>query len=168
MFCEHRIFLSLSEFYCAFIPISGMSRSSYPDFSSIGSGEDDNTKSWVKMYNEVAKDPKGGSKTISIGSMRPKPGVNGLFSVLPERHSDMTFPDTLKDRVIICNGRNIMALTYDDVMGMTRSEAHETLFQLRVEGYLMKKGFKRLRMWKNRFFVLSGMILNYYEVGICN
>ena len=29
---------------------------------------------------------------------------------------------------------------------------------------MMKKGFKRLRMWKMRFFILSGMNLSYWEV----
>ena len=56
-----------------------MSRNSYPDFSSLGAGMGENTSSWVKAYNEVVKDHKSGSNTVSIAELRGKPGVNGLF-----------------------------------------------------------------------------------------
>ena len=124
----------------------------------------ENTSSWVKAYNEVVKDHKSGSNTVSIAELRGKPGVNGLFSERSERHSDFSFPETLKDRSIFCNGYNILTLTRDEVMAMTISQARETLYQLRVEGNLVKKGFRRLKLWRLRYFVLSGKMLNYYEV----
>ena len=64
------------------------------------------------------------------------------------------------------NGHNILSLTRESIMNMSLSDAHETLFQLRVEGNIMKKRFKRLRLWKLRFFILSGKILTYWEVFI--
>ena len=48
---------------------------------------------------------------------------------------------------------------------MSLKAAKALLEKIHLEGYLMKKGFRGLRMWKRRFVVLDGNTFMYYDVG---
>lgn len=89
---------------------------------------------------------------MSLGVVHARPGIESIFGGNTNPVSDGIIALTHQSRSIICNGHNILALSREDIVNMSLSDAHETLFQLRVEGNLMKKGFKRLRMWKLRYF----------------
>lgn len=143
-----------------------MDRVSCPDFDEMTVDQEPTKSSWLSAYNQVIKDAQGGSKTFSIADVRPKPIVESIFGNRPVTTEDVVYTAPSQSRPIICNGHDILSLSREDVLSMSLSDAHETLFQLRVEGNMMKKGFKRLRMWKMRYFILSGMILSYWEVGL--
>lgn len=141
-----------------------MERVSCPDFDEISMDQEPSRGSWLSAYNQVIKDKQAGSKTFSLADVSQKPNVESIFSNRSLVSGDIVYNPVNQSRSIICNGHDILSLSREDVMNMSRSDAHETLFQLRVEGNMMKKGFKRLRMWKMRYFILSGMNLSYWEV----
>lgn len=143
-----------------------MERVSCPDFDEITMDQEPSRSSWLSAYNQVIKDKQAGSKTFSLADVSQKPNVENIFSNRSLVSGDIVYNPVNQSRSIICNGHDILSLSREDVMNMSRSDAHETLFQLRVEGNMMKKGFKRLRMWKMRYFILSGMNLSYWEVLI--
>lgn len=143
-----------------------MSRGSCPDLDKLVNESNARSESWLSAFNKVVKSRGSASKTVSLGDIHAKPGIESIFGGNANPVSDGNIPLTHQSRSIICNGHNILALSREDIVNMTLSDAHETLFQLRVEGNLMKKGFKRLRMWKLRYFILSGKILSYWEVNI--
>ena len=47
---------------------------------------------------------------------------------------------------------------------MDYDTASDYLQQIHLEGSLMKKGFRGLKLWKCRFFVLDKNVLVYYNV----
>ena len=140
-----------------------MERVSCPDFDELPMDQEPSRGSWLSAYNQVIKDKQAGSKTFSLADVSQKPKVDSIFAKRSVASEDIVYTPVNQSRSIICNGHDILSLSREDVMSMSRSDAHETLFQLRVEGNMMKKGFKRLRMWKMRFFILSGMNLSYWE-----
>ena len=71
-------------------------------------------------------------------------------------------------RPFIVDGFNITTLTAKDVKNMSLKAAKALLEKIHLEGYLMKKGFRGLRMWKRRFVILDGNTLMYYDVGFIN
>ena len=142
-----------------------MSRGSCPDLDKLLNESNDHSESWLSAFNKVVKNQENASKTVSLGVVHAKPGVESIFGGNTNPVSDGNIVLAHQSRSIICNGHNILSLSREDIVNMSLSDAHETLFQLRVEGNLMKKGFKRLRMWKLRYFILSGKILSYWEVG---
>ena len=141
-----------------------MERVSCPDFDELPMDQEPSRGSWLSAYNQVIKDKQAGSKTFSLADVSQKPKVDSIFANRSAASEDIVYNPVSQSRSIICNGHDILSLSRDDVMSMSRSDAHESLIQLRVEGNMMKKGFKRLRMWKMRFFILSGMNLSYWEV----
>ena len=141
-----------------------MERVSCPDFDELPLDQEPSRGSWLSAYNQVIKDKQAGSKTFSLADVSQKPSVDSIFVKPSVASEDIVYSPVSQSRSIICNGHDILSLSREDVMSMSRSDAHETLFQLRVEGNMMKKGFKRLRMWKMRFFILSGMNFSYWEV----
>lgn len=141
-----------------------MNRGSCPDLENMLEKESQSKESWLSAFNKVVRDGKSTSNTVTLGEFHSKPGLDSVFGTSVAGRDDATYTCAKQVKSIICNSHDILALSRDDVMNMSLSDAHETLFQLRVEGYMMKKGFKRLRMWKNRFFILSGKILSYWEV----
>lgn len=143
-----------------------MSRGSCPDLDKLMNESNARSESWLSAFNKVVKNRESASKTVSLGVVHAKPGIESIFGGNANPVSDGNIAITHQNRSIICNGHNILALSREDIINMTLSDAHETLFQLRVEGNLMKKGFKRLRMWKLRYFILSGKIFSYWEVGV--
>ncbi|KAK8814073.1 hypothetical protein WA538_000424 [Blastocystis sp. DL] len=142
-----------------------MSRGSCPDLDKLMNESNNHSESWLSAFNKVVKNRENASKTVSLGVVHTRPGIESIFGGNTNPVSDGIIALTHQSRSIICNGHNILALSREDIVNMSLSDAHETLFQLRVEGNLMKKGFKRLRMWKLRYFILSGKILSYWEVG---
>ena len=122
-----------------------MDRGSCPDFDNMMDSNREQSESWLSAFNRVVKGSQGTPNTVSITDMHSR-------NIGSEDHLGIQ----QQNRTIMCNGHNILALSREDIMSMSLSDAHETLFQLRVEGNMMKKGFKRLRMWKMRFFILSG------------
>lgn len=162
-------FFSEKDFCCSpFIiyPENKMKRGSCPDFSQeFGLGEE-SKESWISAFNRVNKTTKNSSNTVSGAERTSKPDLESIFGGRSETYIDNTCNTVSCDKAIMSNGHNILSLTRESIMNMSLSDAHETLFQLRVEGNIMKKGFKRLRLWKLRFFILSGKILTYWEVFI--
>ena len=142
-----------------------MDRGSFPDFDNMMDSNREQSESWLSAFNRVVKGSQGTPNTISITDMHSRPGIAGIFGDGRNLGSEGHLGIQQQNRTIMCNGHNILALSREDIMSMSLSDAHETLFQLRVEGNMMKKGFKRLRMWKMRFFILSGKILSYWEVS---
>ena len=69
---------------------------------------------------------------------------------------------------LIVDSFNLTTLTAKDVKNMSLKTAKALLEKIHLEGYLMKKGFRGLRMWKRRFVVLDGNTLLYYDVGCMN
>ena len=68
------------------------------------------------------------------------------------------------NRSMMINGLNVTTVTPAVVSKMSVESANSFLNQLFIEGYLFKKGFRRLRLWKKRYFVLRSNILVYYDV----
>ena len=141
-----------------------MDRGSCPDFDNMMDSNREQSESWLSAFNRVVKGSQGTPNTVSITDMHSRPGLAGIFGEGRNIGSEDYLGIQQQNRTIMCNGHNILALSREDIMSMSLSDAHETLFQLRVEGNMMKKGFKRLRMRKMRFFILSGKILSYWEV----
>ena len=151
----------------SFAPVTvTMSRGSCPDLDKLMNESNNHSESWLSAFNKVVKNRENASKTVSLGVVHTRPGIESIFGGNTNPVSDGIIALTHQSRSIICNGHNILALSREDIVNMSLSDAHETLFQLRAEGNLMKKGFKRLRMWKLRYFILSGKILSYWEVGV--
>ena len=142
-----------------------MKRGSCPDLDDLMEEDSQSKDSWLSAFNKVVRDGNVPSNTVSLGEYHSKPGLDSVFGTQSSGRNDATYITANTGRSIMCNNHDILPLSRDDVMAMSLSDAHETLFQLRVEGYMMKKGFKRLRLWKNRFFILSGKILSYWEVS---
>lgn len=142
-----------------------MERGSCPDFSNEYEFLTENKDSWISALNSVNGKDRNNHNTVSIVEMRGKPTIDSLFDG-KKTNSSATYGNSKPsfNQKIMSNGHDILSLDYDSVMNMSLSDAHETLFQLRVEGNLMKKGFKRLKLWKLRFFMLSGKMLTYWEV----
>lgn len=67
---------------------------------------------------------------------------------------------------LVVDGMNIATMTQVDIDRMSTTYASEFLLKIHLEGYLMKKGFRGLRMWKRRYFVLNGNELVYFDVSI--
>ena len=132
-----------------------MKRGSCPDLDDLMEEDSQSKDSWLSAFNKVVRDGNVPSNTVSLGEYHSKPGLDSVFGTQSSGRNDATYITANTGRSIMCNNHDILSL----------SDAHETLFQLRVEGYMMKKGFKRLRLWKNRFFILSGKILSYWEVS---
>ena len=143
-----------------------MKRGSCPDFSQEFGLAEESKESWISAFNRVNRSTKNCSNTVSGAERASKPDLESIFGGRSETYIDNTFNTVSCDKAIMCNGHNILSLTRESIMNMSLSDAHETLFQLRVEGNIMKKGFKRLKLWKLRFFILSGKILTYWEVSI--
>ena len=142
-----------------------MERVSCPDFYTEFEISDNSHNSWISALNRVNSQHDKNHNTISAADLRGKPSLDGIFDNGATETSQTTSVTKSKfNRQIMSNGHDLLSLDYDSVMGMSLSDAHETLFQLRVEGNLMKKGFKRLKLWKLRFFMLSGKNLTYWEV----
>lgn len=141
-----------------------MNRGSCPDLDDMTVEDPQSKDSWLSAFNKVVRDSNFSSNTVSLGEFHSKPGLDSVFRTQSSGRNDATYISAKLGKSIMCNNHDILSLSRDDVMAMSLSDAHETLFQLRVEGYMMKKGFKRLRLWKNRFFILSGKILSYWEV----
>ena len=151
----------------SFAPVTvTMSRGSCPDLDKLMNESNNHSESWLSAFNKVVRNRENASKTVSLGVVHARPGIESIFGGNTNPVSDGIIALTHQSRSIVCNGHNILALSREDIVNMSLSDAHETLFQLRVEGNLMKKGFKRLRMWKLRYFILSGKILSYWEVGV--
>ena len=142
-----------------------MKRGSCPDLDDLMEEDSQSKDSWLSAFNKVVRDGNVPSNTVSLGEYHSKPSLDSVFGTQSSGRNDATYITANTGRSIMCNNHDILSLSRDDVMAMALSDAHETLFQLRVEGYMMKKGFKRLRLWKNRFFILSGKILSYWEVS---
>lgn len=51
-----------------------------------------------------------------------------------------------------------------EISKLPLSEAKELLYSFRFSGWLNKKGFKWLKRWKNRYVVLAGRMLSYFDV----
>lgn len=64
----------------------------------------------------------------------------------------------------IINGLMVSTLTVSDISCMCEETASDFLNQMHIEGYLLKKGFRGLRLWKRRYFILQGSVLLYYDV----
>lgn len=143
-----------------------MNRGSWPDFDNMMDNNREQSESWLSAFNRVVRGAQGAPNTVSITDMHSRPGIAGIFGEGRNLSSEGHLRIQQQNKTIMCNGHNILALSREDIMSMSLSDAHETLFQLRVEGNMMKKGFKRLRMWKMRFFILSGKILSYWEVDL--
>ena len=144
-----------------------MERVSCPDFSTELEFPDNTHHSWISALNRVNNQQENNHNTVSAADFRGKPSLDGIFDIGTANSSQIAQVTKSKfDKQIMSNGHDILSLDYDSIMSMSLSDAHETLFQLRVEGNLMKKGFKRLKLWKLRFFMLSGKNLTYWEVAI--
>lgn len=103
-------------------------------------------------------------------------------SPIPDRSQRPSFLSSLKDvftdkngsdhyeipakmnRSIMIDDLNVTTVTPAVVSRMSFDSANKFLNQLFIEGYLFKKGFRRLRLWKKRYFVLRSNILVYYDV----
>lgn len=142
-----------------------MDRGSCPDFYKEYGVAENVQESWVSTFNRANKLNQNCSNTITLAEVRGKPHIDGIFDRRGNGSYENAVDSVQHDRTIMCNGHDILSLTYESVKNMSLSDAHETLFQLRVEGNLMKKGFKRLKLWKLRYFVLSGRMLTYWEVS---
>jgi len=71
---------------------------------------------------------------------------------------------SIVDRSALIDGYHIQFLTADEISQMSLSTAESILRQIKICGYLLKKGFRRLRLWRKRYFVLQGNVLVYYDV----
>lgn len=110
------------------------------------------------------------------------PPLNG--SPIPDRSVKASFLSTIKEvfadsfgsdhneipikmnRSMVINGLNVTTVTPAVVTKMSVENANSFLNQLFIDGYLFKKGFRRLRLWKKRYFVLRSNVLVYYDVFI--
>ena len=88
--------------------------------------------------------------------------------VTDEFHFDNSPEFQSLQRPLIVDGFNVTTLTAKDVKNMSLRAAKSLLEKIHLEGYLLKKGFRGLRMWKRRFVVLDGNTLTYYDVGFRN
>lgn len=64
----------------------------------------------------------------------------------------------------IINGLMVSTISMSDISCMCEKAASDFLNQMHIEGYLLKKGFRGLRLWKRRYFILQGSVLLYYDV----
>ena len=154
--------------YCSFYNICCciMDRGSCPNLYDDYDINEQTRESWISAFNKVNGKEKSSRNTVTIAEVRGKPSVNSVFARAPNHSYNDLHDQPHFNRKIISNGHDILSLTHDSIMNMSLSDAHETLFQLRVEGNIKKKGFKRLKLWKLRFFVLSGKMIKYFEVLI--
>ena len=135
--------------------------------------ENDNSICYNDGSTEPVKKP-----ALSYGTMGSSPVMSPIRS---PRHS---FLDTIREVIsedfrsdpsskgcevqksLFVDGMNIVTLTQEDIDRMSTTYASEFLLKIHLEGCLMKKGFRGLRMWKRRFFVLNGNELVYFDVCI--
>ena len=126
-------------------------------------------------YNDGSTEPVK-KPALSYGTLGSSPVMSPIRS---PRHS---FLDTIREVIsddfrfdpssdscemqksLFVDGMNIVTMTQVDIDRMSSTYASEFLLKIHLEGYLMKKGFRGLRMWKRRFFVLNGNELVYFDV----
>lgn len=101
------------------------------------------------------------------GSRQSKPTV---FSIFRNSLGEVYALDRIADYVqqendLFINGKNIVTLTPETINKMDYDTASDCLQQIHLEGSLMKRGFRGLKLWKCRFFVLDKNVLVYYNVN---
>ena len=107
------------------------------------------------------------TKVFSPKGSRPsKPTV---FSIFRGSLGEVYALDRIADYVqqendLYINGKNIVTLSPETISKMDYDTASDYLQQIHLEGSLMKKGFRGLKLWKCRFFVLDKNVLVYYNV----
>lgn len=116
-----------------------MKRGSCPDLDDLMEEDSQSKDSWLSAFNKVVRDGNVPSNTVSLGEYHSKPGLDSVFGTQSSGRNDATYITANTGRSIMCNNHDILSLSRDDVMAMSLSDAHETLFQLRVEGYMMKR-----------------------------
>ena len=107
------------------------------------------------------------TKVFSPKGSRPsRPSVFSIFrGSLGEVYALDRIADYVQQENDLCiNGKNIATLTPETISKMDFDTASDYLQQIHLEGNLMKKGFRGLKLWKCRFFVLDRNVLVYYNV----
>ena len=141
--------------------------------------EGENSKEWNDLSQTLGNDgfPLEQERNTYPFNFSPAPG-NSVLPISPKLSflhvirgavtDDFHFQETpeyhtLGNKVVI-DGFDLATLSSTEIDKMTPEFACSFLNKIHLEGNLMKKGFRNLRLWKRRFFILNGNELLYYSV----
>ena len=104
------------------------------------------------------------------GSRPSRPSILSVFrGSLGEAYAFDCIVDRYQtDQELIITGVNLLTLSSRTISAMSDVAAADFLRQIRLEGSLMKRGFRGLKLWRQRFFVLEGNVLVYFDVHLAS